>query len=360
MWARARTGVGAPQYLPMDLAAFSYLTLGGGAMHGLMYPGALAAAAGHSPTTWQAWFETRLEGLAGASMGALMAVLLAVWDPWRVGAYLRSTAFDRITRELSRQTVRDMSATRALSNGLELEDLLRQGVAEAYGDPDLTLARLQARTGKRVLVTVTNLSTGGPEYWGGPTGPPDVPVWLALRASVSLPGVFPPVSLGGSLYCDGGVTCNVPCHLWPPGRTLTLYVATGNRPRALASLPALLLRMWDAYSSGAQLGALRGQPGYLWGAVPCLASEGGPSLYDFSVGRQGVEALLTQGALCWEAAACLRRLWRLAAATAACGPGTPATAGAQAPGTAPPAAPTPSTPAGPAPPCGLPPPTGPA
>ena len=46
-----------------------------------------------------------------------MAVLLAVWDPWRVGAYLRSTAFDRITRELSRQTVRDMSATLAATRG---------------------------------------------------------------------------------------------------------------------------------------------------------------------------------------------------------------------------------------------------
>jgi NTE family protein len=55
-----------------------------------------------------------------------------------------------------------------------------------------------------LLVSATNLRTGE-EHWfsSGPLMP-------AILASTALPGIFPPVSIDGELYIDGGVVNNVP------------------------------------------------------------------------------------------------------------------------------------------------------
>jgi len=53
-------------------------------------------------------------------------------------------------------------------------------------------------------VSATNLRTGE-EHWfsSGPLMP-------AILASTALPGIFPPVTIGGEMYIDGGVVNNVP------------------------------------------------------------------------------------------------------------------------------------------------------
>jgi NTE family protein len=53
-------------------------------------------------------------------------------------------------------------------------------------------------------IVTTDLLAGEPVWWT--TGDPVA----VLGASTCLPGLFPPVRLGGSLHVDGGVTCPVP------------------------------------------------------------------------------------------------------------------------------------------------------
>ncbi|MEO7245819.1 MAG: patatin-like phospholipase family protein [Rubrivivax sp.] len=56
-----------------------------------------------------------------------------------------------------------------------------------------------------LVVTTTDLQAGVPAYWHS-TGDLLDPV----IASMSLPGVFPPVVIGGRQHVDGGVSNNVP------------------------------------------------------------------------------------------------------------------------------------------------------
>jgi NTE family protein len=53
-------------------------------------------------------------------------------------------------------------------------------------------------------VVTTDLISGEPAWWTS-GDPVDV-----LSASACLPGIFPPVRLGGGLHVDGGVSCPVP------------------------------------------------------------------------------------------------------------------------------------------------------
>ncbi|MDH4066495.1 MAG: patatin-like phospholipase family protein, partial [Acidobacteriota bacterium] len=54
------------------------------------------------------------------------------------------------------------------------------------------------------------------------------PLWLGLRASTSVPGIHPPVSVGGELLVDGGVLNNIPIDVMRercPGRVIASDVS---------------------------------------------------------------------------------------------------------------------------------------
>lgn len=53
-------------------------------------------------------------------------------------------------------------------------------------------------------ICATNLSTGG-EHWFS-----EGPLMRAILASTALPAIFPPISIDGQLYVDGGVVNNAP------------------------------------------------------------------------------------------------------------------------------------------------------
>jgi NTE family protein len=62
--------------------------------------------------------------------------------------------------------------------------------------------------GRRLLITAVDAETGEFVAWDGTSG---VPMEHAVAASCAVPGVFPPVTVGGRRYMDGGLrtTTNV-------------------------------------------------------------------------------------------------------------------------------------------------------
>ncbi len=57
---------------------------------------------------------------------------------------------------------------------------------------------------RKLFLVATNLDTGGSVTFGGP-GFDDVPISRAIEASAALPGLFPPVEIGGEHYVDGAL-----------------------------------------------------------------------------------------------------------------------------------------------------------
>jgi len=82
--------------------------------------------------------------------------------------------------------------------------------------PDITFKQLHQVTGNELCITAVNVNRSRVEYFH-PKTKPDVPIKLALRMSMSIPGVFKAVKLTNErgitdLYVDGGVLCNYPVH----------------------------------------------------------------------------------------------------------------------------------------------------
>lgn len=133
-----------------------------------------------------------IDAVAGVSIGAIVAASVAAqWTPDAIMEAFRKSFV--ATNPLSDFTLPLVSLVR----GRKVNKLLR----DAFGHlriEDLTLP---------FFCVSANLTTGRPFVHDHGL------VWQALRASIALPGILPPVAAGGALLVDGGVVNNLPADI---------------------------------------------------------------------------------------------------------------------------------------------------
>jgi len=270
-----------------------HVVFGGGGMHGVMYLGALIGVVGNSLDKYDTW-RGRLKAVAGSSIGALIGYLITIWNPWRVLEFVKQAGFQSLGKGLLDQDWKGLAADKALNSGRELNALLQKGMLDTAGSENATFQDVYKLTNVLFIVTVTNSTTGMTHYWSH-VNTPNIAVWMALRASVSIPYVFPEFKVGSGTYIDGGVTCNLPCHLFPARRTLSLFVQPRTRDWFT---PGALI---DFYSNAAQLGSFRVQPLYALNSVPCVPGTDTVSAFNFGAGNAQLDNLVMQGVRSWNA-----------------------------------------------------------
>lgn len=158
------------------------LVLSGGGAKGLAHFGLLRALKE---------LNIEIDCVAGTSIGALFAALYSVGVP-------HDKIYSIIQKRLtSNYAITDFTIpTKALSSGKTIDNLMIE-----YFTEELRLEELW----KPVFVIATNLSTGQVAVLDSGK------VWLAVRASISLPGIFPPiVDNNGNILVDGGILNNLP------------------------------------------------------------------------------------------------------------------------------------------------------
>ena len=295
------------------LQTTEYVVVGGAGMHGLMYIGVLMGLCNHDRDTYVAW-SSRVKGLAGASAGALVSFMMACGlDPWQMRREIVLCDLGRVVDHVSQTSMEDMRKMGALTSGKAADDATRELVFRLCGCTETTFRALQARTGRTFIVTVSNADTGRTEYWSHWTKP-DMPVWLALRCSSSVPVIFNAHSVHGNSIYDGGISCNIPCHLFPSHATLTLFsfmnykttsampmptptptsVPTPTQPPStskLAEISTLAKMTW----MNQQLGPMRAVPMYAVRSVPCIAAGNAVSAYTYNATQSEIDVLICSG-----------------------------------------------------------------
>ena len=105
------------------------------------------------------------------------------------------------------------------------------------------------RFGKTLVILVTELDTGR-ERQLTPQSDPDLPVRVAVRMSMGIPGICEPFRYENHVYCDGGMCNDFPLNALPEGSTkLGLMVRPKVRPK-----PArILISQADPQPSPAKL-----------------------------------------------------------------------------------------------------------
>ena len=205
----------------IDIHALRYLVFSGGGTRGLSYVGALGALQRRGLE-----FARRgvLLGTAGTSIGSLIACLVAAGFNAQELTHtfcaldMASLFSFNLALILLRFGLDDSSRLMAFINAQ-----LDKKLGAAPGGERWTLAELRARTGVDLVVVATDLARDVPVYLRAASHP-RLAVSEAVAASMAIPPVFAPISVGAALMVDGGLADNFPLQLFPAAQTLGMRV----------------------------------------------------------------------------------------------------------------------------------------
>lgn len=162
-----------------------YLVLCGGGSRGAIEVGFLQAL-------WEAGIA--FDGIVGSSVGALNGAFVAAGGhPDELATIWRSLRFRNVFRFNLRMLRRGLRETAVFTPGRRLRRLIAEVGARRF-----------EQLGIPFTVVATDLATGDAVPLDrGPLAP-------ALNASIALPGLFPPVELGGRWLVDGSLSADLP------------------------------------------------------------------------------------------------------------------------------------------------------
>lgn len=197
-----------------DLSRVKHLVFSGGAMNGLAYVGALQLLESVCPEVIDS-----LDGLAGASIGALSALLVCI-------GYTSDTA-QQVIMQFDIKSMFErwsgLSRLGVLQPELSLQPWVESLIADYMGKPDVSFAELYRRTKRDLVIVVTNLTSKRVEYWSRKSHP-GASVCRAVIASMAMPLLFTPVKMGDELFVDGGLGDNFPVSVFPVDTTLGIRI----------------------------------------------------------------------------------------------------------------------------------------
>jgi NTE family protein len=116
---------------------------------------------------------------------------------------LARSAWRYFTRPFSAGSLEAFAALgRAIPTGLFDNEAIHEYLEEVFTQPGQTNDFRRLR--RRLFLVATDLDSGGVVSFGRP-GRDDVPISKAVQASSALPGLFPPVEIGGHHFVDGAL-----------------------------------------------------------------------------------------------------------------------------------------------------------
>lgn len=193
---------------------FENLVFEGGGNKGLAYCGAVKLLE-------DIGMFSKIKRFAGTSAGAMTAALLAV-------GYNSGEIEEALSQDLSRifldasygilSLLPNLLTGYGWNPGNRIYEWFGEALAKkSGGNPDLTFLELYESKGKELCIVVTNLNHMIEEYCHVKTTP-NMPIRLAVRMSMSIPGMFQATNYTDNgetnTYVDGGVLCNYPIHCY--------------------------------------------------------------------------------------------------------------------------------------------------
>lgn len=198
---------------------------------------------------------------------------------------------------------------------------MKKNLKAFSGDANITFAKLDVLAQKNptqfkhLTVIASNLTRQQPQIFSAQTSP-DLPIWHAVRASISIPLIFEPVKINNDYFVDGGLAWNYPIDLYDRYEKDS-HTHTNTRIPNPATLgfylePENLFNKGQAFkNSDYKIDSLKtfafGLSSYLYNTAnaahiePCdrqrtvFIDDLGISATDFSLSEKNIDALIESG-----------------------------------------------------------------
>ena len=160
--------------------------------------------------------------IAGTSAGSITAAMLATGGG--SAGLLESVEHTNFSKFLNDPwgligDIKRVTFEYGFHTGDEFVKILKHFIKQFSGKPELTfkeldgLARKNPATFKHLSIVSSNLTKQQAQVFNADNHP-DLPIWLAVRASMSIPLLFEPVKIDGDYHVDGGLAWNYPIDIY--------------------------------------------------------------------------------------------------------------------------------------------------
>jgi len=205
------------------------IVFAGGGFKGWAYIGTLKALKEYIS------FEN-IEQVVGVSIGSVFGILYILqMDPDFLLDFIMNLNF----KELVDIDIDSILINQSLLQGHTFTGILRELLSFKI-DPDITFKELKRYTKILFTVNALNISDSKLEYFNSELTP-DVKVIDAVRASCSLPFLFPSYCINGKYYFDGGIINNCPVDTLDELSTIAFDVSHDS--------PSTSFKLYDFFNS---------------------------------------------------------------------------------------------------------------
>lgn len=182
--------------------SFENLALSGGALRGISYIGVLRAFEELNILKY-------VRKIIGTSVGSFFGLMIVLgYNSKQLEKLFMRIETDQLI-DINTENILSILDTFGLDTGKKLEDFLRILIKKKVGNPDITMKELYERTGKKLIFTAVNLDKNKIEFLDDITFP-NLPVYLGVRMSCSVPIYYNVIKYDEEHYIDGGVLMNYP------------------------------------------------------------------------------------------------------------------------------------------------------
>jgi predicted acylesterase/phospholipase RssA len=188
--------------LLIKLKNIKHLVLSGGGLLGISYIGLFKYLEESNATN-------QIKSITGCSAGSIFGTLFILgYKYYEMETIMKSLNFKEFIN-ITADSIIKFSKTKGLNSGNRGLEFFKKMIYDKTGNENTTLLELKQYKNIILQIGVTNLTKMNFEIFNYITKP-NLPVYLAIRASVSIPIIFEPVMIDGDVYTDGGVVDNLP------------------------------------------------------------------------------------------------------------------------------------------------------
>lgn len=209
---------------------YENLVFSGGGINCLCYIGVLQYIEEHL-------LRQHLKRAIGSSGGSLFLLTLILDYSFHDILHILLGLDITLIRDITTESVFSFFETYGLDTGNKLEHLIKLLILKKVDKADITFEELYKIIPIEFTVTGFCLNTQETEYFNYHTSP-DMPVYLAVRISCSIPFIYNVVRYQNKSYIDGGMMDNYPIDFFASdiNKTIGFCIHTNSDPRSINGL----------------------------------------------------------------------------------------------------------------------------
>ena len=166
---------------------------------------------------------------AGTSAGSFIALCMTLgYKPKELFELLVELDYLKVSN-IDADLLLDYFSNFGIDNGEKMMKLVKLIISKKTNNSDITFSELYKMTGKTLMVATTNVNKESVEYITHENFP-DLPVYLGIKMSGSIPYYFTPVKWKDCLYVDGALIDNFPIKHFNIDETLGMYIKKKDPP----------------------------------------------------------------------------------------------------------------------------------